>query len=756
MTGPLDARGSGPGSSVGSQPPPRNVWTNWVAPAAVLAVGLALTVVQYSANQQAQTRLLETRFELRASDLVARVEQRMALYEQALRGTRGLFEASDRVERREFATYVTSLDLAHTYPGVQGIGFAVVLRPDEREAHVAQVRREVPEPLYELRPGGERSLYTSIVYLEPFRDRNLRAFGYDMSTEPVRRAALEQARDADAATITGKVRLVQETETDVQPGFLMYLPVYRNGSPRASVEARRANLLGWVYAPFRSHDLMAGIRGPQYGDLQADLFDGTEASSENLLHSTRDPSGPAPTARFEALRTLRMLNRSWTLRVTSRPQFERQLSVAQSTNLPLAGLAATLLAALLTRQLLRGRARALTLAHAMTRELRESEQRFRLMADAAPVLIWTAGTDTRCDYFNARWLDFTGRTLEQEVGEGWAQGVHPDDAPRCLETYITAFHARRTFSMEYRLRRADGSWGWLLDIGVPRAAPDGAFAGYIGSCIDITAMKEVEQTLALKHEQLEALNASLEVRVRDAVADVRTRDQLLITQARHAAMGDMIGNIAHQWRQPLNALGLVLTNLRDASRFGELDAPTLEKAVEDGHRLIQKMSSTINVFRDFLRPDKPRASFSALAQVRATVELVAASFREAGVTLHVEADADPTLFGSANEYSQVLLNLLSNAKQALVAANVTDRVVTVRLCERDGLACLSVRDNGVGIPDELLERIFEPYFSTKEGGTGIGLYMSRQIVERSFGGRLEARNVDGGAELTALTPLAPS
>ena len=129
-------------------------------------------------------------------------------------------------------------------------------------------------------------------------------------------------------------------------------------------------------------------------------------------------------------------------------------------------------------------------------QLRESEQRFRLVANTAPVMIWTAGTDRKCSYVNKTWLDFTGRPLEAELGDGWAEGIHPDDVGRCLQTYIEAFDGRESFEMQYLLRRHDGEYRWVLDKGVPRFSPDGSFAGYIGSCIDITERKLAEEGLA--------------------------------------------------------------------------------------------------------------------------------------------------------------------------------------------------------------------------------------------------------------------
>ncbi len=142
---------------------------------------------------------------------------------------------------------------------------------------------------------------------------------------------------------------------------------------------------------------------------------------------------------------------------------------------------------------------------ALAEQTEESEQRFRLLADGAPVMIWTSGTDRLCTYFNAPWLAFTGRTLEQELGNGWTEGVHPADKQRCLDIYTFSFDARKSFSMDYRLRRWDGQYRWILDNGIPFYTPDGTFTGYIGSCIDITERRRLEQQLQYSEQKLRSL-----------------------------------------------------------------------------------------------------------------------------------------------------------------------------------------------------------------------------------------------------------
>ncbi|MDP2878588.1 MAG: ATP-binding protein [Sulfuricella sp.] len=264
----------------------------------------------------------------------------------------------------------------------------------------------------------------------------------------------------------------------------------------------------------------------------------------------------------------------------------------------------------------------------------------------------------------------------------------------------------------------------------------------------------LEDAVRERTEELKQLNETLEQRVQDEGIKNREKDHMLIRQSRLAAMGEMIGNIAHQWRQPLNALSLLLANIKDAYEFNELDRAYLDDSVAKGGQLIQKMSSTIDDFRNFFKPDREKQPFSLEKAVRDALSVVEASFRSGNIAVELKMERDATAMGFPNEYAQVVANILGNARDAIRERQVRDGKVEIVIGADDAYAYVAIRDNGGGIPEDVVEKIFDPYFTTREKGTGIGLYMSKMIIETNMNGRIEARNTGEGAEFRIVVPLA--
>lgn len=409
----------------------------------------------------------------------------------------------------------------------------------------------------------------------------------------------------------------------------------------------------------------------------------------------------------------------------------------------------------------------------------ESEERLKLVLDGSNDGIWDWDIQSGRIEINRRWAEMIGyepEELERHIST-WVNLVHPEDLPSVQEVLNEHLEGRRPlYETEHRVRTKTGEWLWILDRGkVVVRDSNGMALRAAGTHTDITARKKAEELLyaqatlleleiserkrtqeelALKQIQLELINNSLQQRIDKAITELREKDQLMISQSRQAAMGEMIGNIAHQWRQPLNALAMVIGNIKAAYHYNELTTEYLDKAFMDGNRLIQKMSTTINDFRNFFRPDKEMAIFSALEQINTAIALLEPGFNNHNIFFKLEAKDDVMLTGFPNEYSQVLVNLFSNAREAIQESEQCNKgLITVQLRKEKNMGVVLVKDNGCGIPESLINTIFEPYFSTKKMGTGIGLYMSKMIIERSMNGVLAVHDNENGAEFIIKTPI---
>jgi PAS domain S-box-containing protein len=252
-----------------------------------------------------------------------------------------------------------------------------------------------------------------------------------------------------------------------------------------------------------------------------------------------------------------------------------------------------------------------------------------------------------------------------------------------------------------------------------------------------TRRREAEQ--ALQEEILERLRA---------VEGLRDKERLLVLQSRQAALGEMIGNIAHQWRQPLNALGLLIQEMAMFSAADGPDGGYLEGTAGRAMELVYHMSRTIDDFRNFFSPDKERMDFRVRQVIDTVISIIDASLKEQRIALEISAQGDPVVNGYPNEFSQALLNILLNARDVFAERRIDRPRIEVKLWQENGRTLLTIGDNAGGIPEEILDKIFDPYFTTKgpDKGTGIGLHMSKTIIEKSMNGRLTASNRQGGAQ----------
>jgi two-component system, NtrC family, C4-dicarboxylate transport sensor histidine kinase DctB len=264
-------------------------------------------------------------------------------------------------------------------------------------------------------------------------------------------------------------------------------------------------------------------------------------------------------------------------------------------------------------------------------------------------------------------------------------------------------------------------------------------------------LQRSREKLQQQHEELERTYHELEEETAqrlEALEELSQKERLLLQQSRLAALGEMISNIAHQWRQPLNELGLIVQELPMMYDQGKFDRDYLKGSVAKFMKVLNHTSKTIDDFRNFFKPDKAKIPFQVRGAVEQTLSLIEESFKNLQIKVAVEVDGDPVITGHPNEFAQVILNILFNARDAFLDRNVENRELYIRIFSEGEKSVVLIGDNAGGIPPQIMERIFDPYFTTRgpDKGTGIGLYMSKIIIEKNIPGKLTARNTDKGAE----------
>jgi PAS domain S-box-containing protein len=359
--------------------------------------------------------------------------------------------------------------------------------------------------------------------------------------------------------------------------------------------------------------------------------------------------------------------------------------------------------------------------------VRESETRFRTVADSAPVLIWMAGPDKSFTFFNQSWLKFTGSPLEAELGHGWSRGMHPDDLPRWTEAYNKAFDTRKPFALEYRFKRHDGEYRWIHNEGVPRHDAHHSFVGYIGSCQDFTERKRAE-------------------------SQARSRFAEQAHMARLATMGQLSAALAHELNHPLAA---ILSNAQAGEMLLSATPPALDEVrriLGDVVRDNRRATEIIKRLRAFLK--NRDLAFEPLDMNAVVTETLPLAQLDAAGHINLRLRLGPRLpkvRGDRVHLQQVLLNLLLNAMDAMKA--LPERAAELRIetrADEGGMVGVCVRDSGPGIPADRLKNVFKPFITTKPQGMGMGLSISHTIIE-AHGGRIWAENAPAGGAILRFT-----
>lgn len=714
-----------------------------------MLVGLVTLLVTFfawsSARHAAEAQMVET-FDYRTRDMVIGISRRMAVYEQVLRGARGYLRGSVALERGDWARYYALLRLDQSFPGMEALGIATLVPPGQLAAHEAALRRE-GFPGYRVTPPGQRPVLTAITHIEPFTDRNLRAFGFDMYSEPVRRAAMERARDSGLAALSGKVVLVQEGQGARQSGALMYLPVYRAGMLSGTVEQRRAALVGWVYAPFRMNDLMRGLGGAHSLDLDIEIHDGDPKGEATLLYRSAN-AAPSRTPRLKASAQILPGGRTWTIMMRSSPAFENSLDTTRPRLIALTGISLSFLLSVVVWLLASSRRRALLLAQSMTLELRQSHdqvaaerQRIQVILEHTHDAFLALDADGRITDWNAQATRLFGWNPREAIGRG-ADDLLPPSARATFREGYTRFSASGACALLDGPTELDvvDRQGREVPVELSVAVlPIGERFGATVFVRDISARREALQREQQRQQRLDEARQAL------------ARAQKL------EAVGKLTGGVAHDFN---NILHIISANVQLMLRADRLDDGKRKRllsildAVERGSKLAGQLLAFAR--RQPLHPSEVHVD-ELLARMDSLV------LRAAGDGITVEKSAPPALWPTLvdpNQLENVLLNLVINARDAMDGSgSVRLALDNVTVANDPTLApgdyvTVAVGDTGHGMPPEVMEHVFEPFFTTKpEGkGTGLGLSMAHGFARQSGGDIRLASEPGKGTTVTLYLP----
>lgn len=673
--------------------------------AAFLLVFLLLLTSFISWTMYRQSaRYIQLEFDAQVEQLAQTIHLRMRDHEQMLLGVKGLFEASDSVNRNEFHQYVSTLDIEKKYPGVQILGFSEWVKPEDISAFTIRIRDE-GFPQFRLRPEGVRENYSAIIYMEPFANRNQAAFGFDMYSESTRRQAMRSAVVTNHASLSDKVILVQEQAGHIQAGTLFYLPIFKKNLPLNSEQERWNALFGFVYLGFRMGDLMNGILQQRQPDVQFTLYASSVGNGQEL-YSFKQDYNQKFTPAYEKVSRIDIYGQRWFLKVESNKIFEENHNSRTALLVFWFGCVISVLLCGIFYVLASQRQRALLLASSMTEdvrhknaELKHNQERFELALESSAMGVWSLRfSDNSLQWDNYMYVLFgvapDNHLLTYDRFFTW---IHNDDRQRVFEEIAQAIEGKTGYDTEYRIVWPDRTVHYVASRA--KIVYEGNEAvSMIGTCWDISERKRSEK--------------------------VKT---------------EFVSTVSHELRTPLTAitgaLGLAVSgaicvlpdNLKHVLDIAYKNAQRLKLLINDLLDMDKLLAGKLE-FHCEVQPLMPLVE-RAVMENRAYADQMQVNFVVEPTQLSPRVNVEDIRF------LQVMANFLSNA--AKFSRPNTDVHIGVDII--DDYVRVSVMDSGVGLDDESKSHMFEKFYQAdssdtrKKGGTGLGLAITKEIVERMNG-----------------------
>jgi len=741
--------------------PPRCPWL----PYFVLGVSLLLTALfTYYAAIAAKAKD-QLRFEKTVERTQNDIQNRLETYIALLRGGSGLFAASDQVTQAEFRAYVDRLELRRRYPGIQGIGFS------------ARVRQEEPE--------SKRAEYHSVIYLEPLDRRNKVAIGFDMFAEPVRRAAMERARDTGTPAASGRVTLLQEIDEQKQAGFLIYVPIYRNGVKLNTIAQRRAALRGFVYSPFRVEDLLQGIFGGEQQPLvDFQLYDGTELSSKNLLHHfshNQTANGGSYQPRFTTTKTIKVAGQIWSISFASRPEFERVSERNLVAYILLGGLLLSFVLFGVTRSQVYAHQRLQRLNASLERQVQERTAQLQQALDFEATLKRIADK-VRDSLDEHQILQTAVQELALILGIICCDAALynlADGTSTICYAYTASSHEetfRTPSSMGCVVQMADFPQGYyqLLQgqyFQFCEITPDAVRSQVAILACPIVDDQGVLGDLWLFKQKKDSFN-ELEIRL---VQQVANQCAIAIRQARlyqaslaqvqelerlNQLKDDFLSTVSHELRTPIANMKMAIQMLKVAGGSHERRERYLEILQAECNR----ESELINDLLDLQRleivsyPIMLAEAVSLQDWLPSVIEPFQVRTGQRQQSLQIELPPNlPVLVSDRASLERILAELLNNACKYTPAGG--EIILSIYYTSTEAVTIFSL-SNSIEISAVELPHIFDKFYRVpntdpwKQGGTGLGLALVQKLVER-LQGTIMVESSRGWTTFTVQLPNQP-
>lgn len=828
----------------------KKTWKAWL----ILFIGLFLTYRATIYTYREVEAMAKKEFVDVCDEIKTKISVRMQSHALLLHTASAFIESSDTVTRLKWKFFIRQTNINKELPGIQGVGYVVIIPANQLKQHIQKIRME-GFPEYSVKPFGNRPLYTSIIFIEPFLGRNLRAFGYDMYADQIRRKAMDNARDSNIVTLSGKVILIQETDQDLQAGTLMFVPVFRNGYQTNNVEQRRAAIKGWVYCPFRMNDLMQGILGrwdlTQENRVHLQIFDDS-ISTNSLLYDSqlKDKINHKDTPSRIVTFPVEFGGKKWVL------QFTREQSLItfyqhKILRVFFACFIISILLFFLTMSLLKTRYNARKIAEQLIKELKESEEQLRFAFEYTAVGMARVGLDGKFQLINKAFTTILGYTLADILNKEFSIITHPEDqhiGERELKKMVSGEVPSATFEKRYLHKNGTVVWVSLVS-SLIKSENSASFL--ITQITDITDKKNTENELrklslaveqspdtiiitdtdgnieyanpktvevtGYSFEELRGKNPRilksgetspdeykilwntiksgkqwtgtfhnkkkdgslywesasvapiLDVKGKitnylaikeDITEQKKAQDELIASEAKlkeaNATKDKLFSIIAHDLRGPIGNFQPVLELLTTEENLDEAD----RRALMEG--LLQGSKTAFELLENLLSWAKSQSNrielkpvyFYINETISHNVDLLQSTANQKEIKIEVKADDGLTAFADPDSINLVIRNLLSNA----IKFTRNHGAITILAQDSGPWIEVAVEDNGVGINQEVMAKLFSINSShtssgtNQEKGSGLGLVLCKDFVEKN-GGEIRVESVLGeGSKFTFTVP----